>query len=415
MRAFLGFVASFHSKHPQLYDVHLSSYSSSVFIADFLAYLMARNVGKGHLLQHLSLARKVNNFLSASNSSNPRAVDYLDRLEAWLAKVEAQVSKALARRSAPRETPSADILYSWARARAAKAVDLTSSWSNGDFRDDFNEDSFYEDARYIHDSILIAFITGAYIPPCRISLIRTWSHPSEPGCTDPDCLVGSCKGNRLVPFNSETNETFDDQCASSSCDSQTDVFEAYLSWLKNPPTFDSIQSIVVHGKNDRRPRACDIKYVLPPGDLTTILLAHITLGHLVISSRTKQRFRGTSRMFVSSFGGPFDNSGFTQYWGKIVKTCNIARQMNISYFQPSAVRTTWVEDACAALGMPPNHWDGAAVVMGSNTRQWTANVYYPNKPCVAAQNAIDVYNSYIERRTGGSSNDRNKTSKRKLE
>lgn len=38
------------------------------------------------------------------------------------------------------------------------------------------------------------------------------------------------------------------------------------------------------------------------------------------------------------------------------------------YFCPSEGRTTYVEDAFEA--MPPEHWRGAAAVMGNSVRQW---------------------------------------------
>ena len=48
--------------------INLNAYVSPVWIAGFISYLMARNVGRGHIIKNVSLAKKVNNWLVSGES-----------------------------------------------------------------------------------------------------------------------------------------------------------------------------------------------------------------------------------------------------------------------------------------------------------------------------------------------------------
>jgi hypothetical protein len=428
MRAYLGYVASFHTKVNQglsevNLSVNISSYANPVFLADFVSYLRARDVGKGHILLHLALARKVNDFIKSANEASKDAVDFLERLDLWIGKVEKQVNSVMPKRSQPKDTPDAKIMYSWATDRMAMAMKKIESWNPNDLIQ-------LKEATFLHDSLLIALVTGTYLPPMRLNTIMTWNHPRYKHCTDKDCRAkkGSCFGNRLVPFNSETGETFDDFSDAFSWASEDNEEEISLEsddseashedqeqemWasgsaghseshggggVRKPPVFDSIECTVVHDKNDRRPSACPVQFSFPEGPLTDLLLTYIFVGYDVRRSFTRQKNHRVTELFFSSEGKAFYNSSFTQYWEKIMKSCPVAEEKGIKYFAPSAARTTYADDSTAAFGIPKEHLEGAATIMGHSMRQHLSErSYNPYKRSKQAQAALPQHTEYVER------------------
>ncbi len=60
--AFLGYLANVRTDVSDE-RLDMSAYDQPKWIAGFISYLMARDVGRGHVIKHISLARKVNNWL----------------------------------------------------------------------------------------------------------------------------------------------------------------------------------------------------------------------------------------------------------------------------------------------------------------------------------------------------------------
>jgi hypothetical protein len=363
LRGYLGFVASF--KEPNIQNVDLTAYANPGHIADFVAYLIARRVGKGHILQHMALAKKIVAYLQA-DPEHSSLRSFLLNMQDWLGIVEKQVSASLASRSTVKATPDADDLFAWARAKA------TAAWSAVE-ADRANLDGriTFATARGVHDALLVAFVTGAFIPPCRLNFLKQINRPdlgAAIGCDDPDCQIRDCKGNRfeIVCFQEGPDET---------------------------PTY-RVRSIVVHGKNDRRPRPCNVQYLLPEGDLTNLLLAHIDQGHETLTAP----YGGCPRLFVSANAKPFSDSLFCNYWNTITNRCPFAPMNNVFQFPAAAARTAFVEDFTGARGVQPEFWDGAAVIMGSSTKQWTEAAYRPGKRSAEAHQTLRVYEGYVTKR-----------------
>ncbi|GLC62910.1 hypothetical protein PLESTB_001958700 [Pleodorina starrii] len=55
----------------------------------------------------------------------------------------------------------------------------------------------YDTARLAGDALLVAFLSGLYIPPLRLGVIRTLTVPGEPCCLSRQCVRTGCRGNSL--------------------------------------------------------------------------------------------------------------------------------------------------------------------------------------------------------------------------
>jgi hypothetical protein len=112
--------------------------------------------------------------------------------------------------------------------------------------------------------------------------------------------------------------------------------------LQDPWHFDyakvTIRSVVVHGKNDRRGDAhSTIEYDLPRGPLMKLMLAHITLGHALL---TLEKGDKMVRLLVTAQGREFSDSTFCHYWATLMASTATG---GIAYFRPSLARTMFVE------------------------------------------------------------------------
>ena len=74
---------------------------------------------------------------------------------------------------------------------------------------------------------------------------------------------------------------------------------------------------------------------------------------------------------------------------------------SLSYFRPTLARTIFVEDYTSNAGVAPEHWDGAAAVMGNSVRQWDAT-YNPSKRSRQAQGAVAQHGACMSRFMGNS-------------
>jgi len=375
IRAYMGYLSIYHDV--PLDRLNLNLYAKPELIVRFLAFLIARQVGKGHLMSHISLARKINDFLRSDTSRHRTdGKAFFARLDEWMAVVEAQVNAVYAKRSAPRPVAEMTVLLQWGRQKCSIALDM--------FRrsmQSFNYERVTQFvAQEVQDAIVVALATGAFAPPCRINLIKTLNHPFLlSGCDDPDCWdrTGTCLGNRIVVQVKKPDGS---------------VQEAPN--LLHPETWsDAFITIhVVHGKTDRAPRACDIHFKVPETDLKDLLLAHIYYGHEMMTLQNQ-----TTKLITSKTGRSLDSVGFSIMWRDIMeRRCPVARQMQLQYFPATAARTAFVQDYTGASGVSPDFWDGAAAVMGSSQRQFTDRVYFPYKKSRNAQRSVDGYEDWAK-------------------
>jgi len=403
--AYLGFLVNVKAEI-LLADVRLSAYSDPFMFAAFLAFLKSRDVGRGHILKHVSLARKVNNYLISGNKNNTLfcllysvarrpfhinlitcthvGSDTMDdaafhgsNMETWLGRLEQQLSATM-----PKEpksfVPSLKDLYFWVDDLAEGADVMTSA--------DLKRFGCltYDSAWQTQAAIIAALTVGRFQPPIRLSIARTLVHPShltESGLDEEEddsesphrrgrnssfCLDGDCRDSRCLGNHLEIHGDIDED---SGEDRRT------------------VRFIAPHHKTDRRGFA-SIVIDLPRGIFTKLLLIHIDHGHKLLTQSTGDRM---PYLFSTRSGKPFSTVNFTHYWKSLMKTA-----AGIPYFPPSLARTSFVDKYTDEFGEEPALWEGAATIMGNTVKMWNEQ-YNPLKRGREAQAAVDRHSGFAER------------------
>ena len=383
MRAFCGYITMyFHNDLPS--SATIDFYKDPHHIASFVAYLRGRGVQKGAIIKHISLAMKVNfylNYLSSSNNLHNFA--HYSQMDEWFTTIMDRQFNQVMPPPKPFSTKhniDGDLVLRWAIELGSNAIHLVD-------KDMLTNDGLltHTTCMWVQRALIASLVVGAHIPPCRLNLLKTWNHPHLVDmlkCTDEGCRMGKeCLGNYLsiVPFSGGEEEWED---------------EEEEEW----PFFDygavSIKSVVVHGKTDRRGTGCALEYTLPRGDITKLLLAHITQGHAIL---TLEKDPPPIRFFVSNAGNAFNDSTFDHYWENLLQKCPISIQMGVPHFPQGSARRMFVEEYTSARGVEPDMWDGAALIMGNSTKTWE-KIYNPSRKHRLAQGSVDAHKDYIKKR-----------------
>jgi hypothetical protein len=202
MLSFLGYVTKYFPGS----TAGLGRYAEPTKVAAFLGYIMARGVLKGHVLKHVSLSRKVNDYLRSGARIGSDIRRHATEMDEWLGNMEAQISANMPA-PPPRVVPLARSMWAWVDHLvdgALVAVDHAMTTNVG-----FTINT----AWMVQRALIAALVTGRYIPPCRLHLIKTMVHPRFNGtCTDPDCNVsGHCPGNQIQVLERRQAESDEDE------------------------------------------------------------------------------------------------------------------------------------------------------------------------------------------------------------
>lgn len=284
-------------------------------------YLIARKVRIGHINKHISVARKVNNFLESGAAEGSEVRKHAARMESWLGTLEAQLTASAPNNNIPEQdgVPDIELAWQWSRQFAESTLqhinnELESTGQIG-----------YNTAWNNQMALMALMICGTEAPPCRLFHLKTVLHPRYNGkfpCADPDCNTRNCQGNRVgvvykegyVPGNivgsggdaaatntadvagevvgdyvpgegghDESDDLADIQPSVASARPSADVDTAAEDldmWHFDWGLVD-VQNVLVHSKNDRRGNRSELKYTFPEGILTKLFLTHIHQGHRV--------------------------------------------------------------------------------------------------------------------------------------
>ena len=366
LRGYFGFVFNYCGR--SLSEVSIRAYEEPQTFVSFISFLKARGCRKGQLVKHISLAKKVNSYISTALSENDQVGRaHHTKLQACFGTLETQISLHM-RDVTERVIPDWTDIHSW--------VDRLGEGAKAVVRIDRPGPLSTLSAISVQAAIVAMLVTGRYTgAPCRLSTIKSVIHPSfvkkVGACRDADCLDRkSCPGNHFVIMQ-PTGDGDGDSCK-------------------------RVKFIIPHHKNDREQgmSGAPIEYMLPAASLLNkLLVLHIEEGHDRITSRTRMV---EPHLFVDSYGRGMDSAKgrFTSYWRTLMK--HTVSPTDLPPFAPSLARRSFVEWYTAETGALPYLWDGTADIMGNSVGQFlkTYNSSFKKR---RMQDTVDDFNMMMDR------------------
>lgn len=172
----------------------------------------------------------------------------------WLSRVEDQISN-IVKDNIKDDFPPLVKLFKWADSLVDEADTL--------YHDDVDSGKFpgIEFALKAQEALVVSLVIGRFFPPLRLYIVRTIVHPSMSGrlvgvninatvCTDKDCSDPKCIGNHFQVFRKVGEQE------------------------------ERVRLVAPHHKNDRKGFRA-IKFTLPLGPITTLILRFAKYGHKV--------------------------------------------------------------------------------------------------------------------------------------
>ena len=189
---FLGYTAGYFNLGRE--EISMQLYADPRYVARFVAYIKARDVGIGYIRAHLGLTRKVNDYLQSGAEEGSEVKLHASKMERWLETLEAQLSASI-QRVVKVGAPDISVTWEWVEALCDEVLDQV----DGEL---LRSDSIsHSTALRVQQALLAALVTGCYCPPCRLHVLQTMIHPRFNGrlpCQDRDCMNGrGCMGNHL--------------------------------------------------------------------------------------------------------------------------------------------------------------------------------------------------------------------------
>ena len=223
----------------------------------YLGYLASRDVGRYHILKHVSLGRKVNAYLASRPGGSPATASNVD---GWFARLEQQLNDALLR-TEKEDLPELGQVLEWVQEVCEAAL------AEAEEAKRWNGHLDHATARSVQRAIIANLVSGLELPPIRPHIIKTALHPEYVGkveCRDPDCRERRrCMGNH---------------------------FKLDYSAAHATPTNPVIKLWAPHHKNDWRGYGPNDTTYPAPGLLGQLMHLHVTEGHhLITTSASKNR------------------------------------------------------------------------------------------------------------------------------
>ena len=204
--------------------------------------------------------------------------------------------------------------------------------------------------RTLHDAVLACMLFG-YLPPVRLSCIRTMTHPKYHGpCLHPDCNNEACRGNRLIVRS-----------------------RSPLQLCMDLPHHKNVSSWGYKAIN-----------ITVPSGLAELLYKYIGLPHQVLTQHLPE---ACPFVFVNRGGQGFEDSQLCTYWSAWLTA------QGGSAMPPSKLRQVFVGERRSNARVAGPTDAGAARVMGHSPDQWTKwyDVHFHNRE---TQNAVDAMSAW---------------------
>lgn len=145
----------------------------------------------------------------------------------------------------------------------------------------------------------------------------------------------------------------------------------------------AIRYIAPHHKMDRS-KPINITYVLPPGQLTDLLLLHINEGHDVMT----KKFGRQPCLFMNRLGEEFSDQTFCVWWKRVLSAKYYGIHGFTPYFAANFGRRIFCEWYTAVSGYAAEEWSSAGACMGNGPKVWLSH-YAPTVRQRMMQHAVD--------------------------
>lgn len=179
--AYMGFVSRYFSQASEKLTLG-QQYTDPQRLVAFVSFLRARNSQRGHISKHLSLAKKVCDFLQSGSPEDAPIRHYVAKMDKWLSKLETQVSASMPS-TVKDNLPEPSQVWEWVSGLAERA--LINVERDMQELEALSESTAWE----VERALIASLVTGCYCPPCRLSLIKTTVHPRFNGRVP--CMVST--------------------------------------------------------------------------------------------------------------------------------------------------------------------------------------------------------------------------------
>jgi len=288
--------------------------------AAYISFQLAKGNGRVNLAQQLSNSRKVMGFLK--RRADPRLALTISSCEIWVSRLGKQIPTILP--SVNKDIGQLQEDGGW--MNADQVVAMFEKLRQGALAGMSVEGGGRMHAcMTLHDACLASCMFG-YLPPVRLSCLRSLQMPGQETCLHKDCInsVGhlSCGGNRL-------------------------------EWVNGV-----LCMILPHHKLQVRWNQAAIKVKLPK-ELQDLLLLYLDQGHRLISPQSPF-------VFSDSKGKPMlAATSMTNWFQQLLKRLGAPAS-----FPPNRLRHIWVDERLSldrAEGPEDKH---ACMVMGNSIQAW---------------------------------------------
>lgn len=368
-----------------LEELSLECYRDKDALLDFMSFLQYRGCGVPHMVKHLSPRKRALWYLSTCEGMSPQTRRQRDLDREWHDNMVREIKGQAPPVLPPPPLPTTQAVFSFicgiieeAKSAVAKEAEEGGECS-------------YDTAWSVQRAICGALSTGTHSVCARLSYLKSARHPDSLAtgpCPDRECLNPDvCRGNRFeVICPGEEVETHledweEDEAAikdmrGGSEDEMEDVDRdnedmdrpvvdlGSAALRNNRATSRTVASspigvassrvkrIVFFNEHHKTSRVGikRLKYTIPSGDLTDLLLYHMEQGSHKLTNNG-------DHLFATASGKPFDDQSFYSYFKD-----HVLEGAPFPPFAPSKGRNIFVAGYTGPGGAPTSKHFGAAAV-----------------------------------------------------
>lgn len=336
--------------------------------------MQARDAGHSHITKHIEDHKKLLEYIKI-NSTLPAHITHLEKFIAMLPNVQRQVVDSLPAQP-PKIPASYNDIGSWVDQELDKIRPMI---------EDSSKYATVEAAFEVQKAIILALITGRFMPPWRVGFLITIKIkiPGFKGtCSDSKCNkrgTAHCEGNRLS-VHSVLNP---DHTLPNSLRVSLSIPHHKTERYKNNPLVSG--SIEAHSLPE------ELCYFLVPHlrKGRDLLFGTGSLGHDYVFCSRGGKGAGINPQHMDREGG---NSAFDALFDSLLKVAPENIQSLQPKLTPTSLRTAFIDAATERA--PEEEWESLALAMGNGVGTWRKH-YAVNLKSRKIQRGINNFNQLM--------------------